>query len=326
MDKRYYRSISGKVVVITGASSGVGRAMAIAFANAGARLVLAARSGEALDEVVDECQDLGAQAIAVETDIQQMDDVLALRQTILEQFERLDIWINNAGVLALGAFEQIPAEINVAVIRTNLIGYMNSAQAVLPVFKEQGYGTIINNISVGAWFPTPYMAAYCASKFGLKGFFDALRGELRRYRNIHVCDLYPGFLDTPGMQHAANYTGKQLMPAPPLYDPRTVANKALQVAAMPAAKTTVGLFPILLKMGNELFPGISRIATGLLIETYLKKAGKAEVTNGNILEPVAYGTGIDGGWRQVMRPKISQRTMLIAGAVTIGLLLFGRDD
>lgn len=326
MDKTYYRSIAGKVVVITGASSGVGRAMAIAFANVGARLVLAARSGEALDEVTEECQELGAQAISVETDVREMEEVIALVHTTLEQFEQLDIWINNAGVLAIGALEDIPNEVNEAVIRTNLIGYMNGTQAAVAVFKEQGYGTIINNISVGAWFPTPYMAAYCASKFGLQGFFDSLRGELRAHPHIHICDLYPGFLDTPGMQHAANYTGKRIMPAPPLYDPRRVARKALQVAARPAAKTSVGIFPVLLRLSYELFPGLSRNITGTLIGKYLKGASSMETTSGNVLEPVAYGTGIDGGWRQVMRPKVSQRTMLVAGAVVLGLLLLGRED
>ncbi|RYY93222.1 MAG: SDR family NAD(P)-dependent oxidoreductase, partial [Chitinophagaceae bacterium] len=207
-------TIEGKVVVITGASSGAGRAMAIAFAEAGARLVLAARRKEALQEVAQECAALGAVAIPVVTDVREAAQHAALVEAARQWAGHIDIWVNNAGVLAAGALEDIPAEVNEAVIRTNLLGYVHAAAAVLPVFKQQGYGTLVNNISVGGWIPTPYMAAYCASKFGLKGFSEALRGELAAYKNIHVCDLYPAFLDSPGIQHAANYTGAVLRPAP----------------------------------------------------------------------------------------------------------------
>ncbi len=213
--EKEHTNVKEKLVVITGASSGAGRAIAIEFAKQGAKLVLAARRQQALEEVAAECHELGATTHVVQTDTGDALSIQDLAKAAIEFGGRIDIWINNAGVLAAGALEDIPAEVNEAVIRTNLLGYIHGAHSVLPYFKQQGYGILVNNISVGGWFVTPYMAAYSASKFGLRGFFESLKGELIQYPDIHICDLYPGFLDTPGMQHAANYTGKSLKPAPP---------------------------------------------------------------------------------------------------------------
>src|SRR5688500_13212748 len=197
-----------KTVVITGASSGVGKAMALELAQHGAKLVLAARRQDALNELVAECNELGGLAMAVPADMRSIESIRQLASKAYEFGGTIDVWINNAGVLAAGALEQIPAEVNEDVIKTNLMGYVHSAHTVLPYFKDQEQGILINNISVGGWFPTPYGAAYTASKFGIRGFSESLKAELNEYPDIHICDLYPGFLDTPGIQHAANYTGK----------------------------------------------------------------------------------------------------------------------
>src|SRR5437868_9716458 len=116
-------SLSGKTVVITGASSGVGRATALEFARKGATLILAARRRLALDEVVNACKELGGNAMAVTTDITDADAVKRLAATAREFGKAIDIWVNNAGVLAAGPFEETPAEIHDEVIRINLMGY-----------------------------------------------------------------------------------------------------------------------------------------------------------------------------------------------------------
>lgn len=318
------RVIKGSVVVITGASSGIGRAMAIEFAKAGAVLVLAARRQDALDEVAKECTDLGATAHTYKVDTRDAEAMKTLAKAAKAIVGQVDTWINNAGVLAVGALDEIPAEVNEAVIHTNLIGYINGAHAVVPIFKKQGQGVLINNISVGAWFPTPYMAAYCASKFGLKGFSDALKGELNQYPDIHVCDLFPGFLDTGGIQHAANYTGKNIVPAPPLYDPVKIAQEVVRVAAHPAPTTTAGIFPWLLKLGYLLAPGFSRNAMGAMLRGYLDHAATIEHTSGNVVQPTDYGTGIYGGWKKNLTKRVLPRkqTLLWAG-VLAGVLLIG---
>src|SRR5690349_15289734 len=125
-------------VVVTGASSGAGRAIAIEFANNGANLVLAARREEALKEVADECQELGARTLVVPTDTREAVSVQELAKAALAFTGEIDVWVNNAGVLAAGEFDNIPIEVNEDVILTNLLGYMHGAHAVLPYFKQQG--------------------------------------------------------------------------------------------------------------------------------------------------------------------------------------------
>lgn len=303
-------------IVITGASSGVGKAMALELAQHGAKLVLAARREKALDEVVNECNGLGAMAIAVPTDMRSVESIQQLATKADAFGGAIDVWINNAGVLAAGPLEEVPAEVNEDVIKTNLLGYMHSAHTVLPYFKQQKQGILINNISVGGWFPTPYGAAYTASKFGIRGFSESLKGELSEYPDIHICDLYPGFLDTPGMQHAANYTGKYLKPAPPVYDPYKVAKAVVQVINDPRSRTTIGATTTMLKLAFQLFPALTRTITSSVIRRYLKQADATELTSGNILHTVHYGTSVEGGWRK----KGPTKTGLIAAGV-VGFLI-----
>lgn len=315
------KRMEDQCVVITGASSGAGRAIAVALAHRGCSLVLAARREEALREVVEECTSLGASAVYMVTDVKEASEQHRLATEAIQTFGRVDVWVNNAGVLAAGEFEEIPEEVNEAVIRTNLLGYVHGAHAILPHFKKQGYGTIINNISVGGWFPTPYMSAYSASKFGLRGFFESLKGELTPFPDIHVCDLYPAFLDTPGMQHAANFTGKLLRPAPPVYDPRKVAEAVVRMVEHPKPKQAIGLTSSVLRLAHAVFPTLSRNITAAVIRKYLSGAVPIEATSGNVLTTVDYGTAADGNWRGSSISPEKKKGLLLATAVVAGLIL-----
>lgn len=161
---------TASVIVITGASSGIGRATALAFAHQGASLVLASRNREALEAVATECNDAGGRAIVVPTDVTDAGAVQALADAALERFGHIDVWINNVGVGAVGLFDATPLEAHRRVIESNLMGHMHGAYAVIPHFRARGRGTLINMISLGGWVSAPYAAAYTASKFGLRGF------------------------------------------------------------------------------------------------------------------------------------------------------------
>lgn len=316
--KQHEERIRGKVVVITGASGGAGRAIAVEFARYGANLALAARRDVALDEVVQECKETGAfSAIAIPADVTDAESVKSLAQTVYEAFGSIDVWINNAGVLAVGSFTEIPVEVSDQVININLLGYVHGAYAVLPYFKIQKHGILINNISVGGWFPVPYAAAYSASKFGLRGFSEALRGELRSWPDICICDAFPAFLDTPGIQHAANYTGKYLKPAPPVYDPGDLARAMVKIVMRPKSSFVVGSFSTFLRVAHLLFPGLTRRITGKVVETYLKKADPVPSGSGNVFMPLKFGTGMRGGWDRFQAPPAKKvaAVMLLSGMV-----------
>jgi short-subunit dehydrogenase len=311
--------LTSKTIVITGASSGAGRAAATEFAKYKTRLVLAARNEVALEEVAAECRDLGAETLVVLTDVTDSKAMINLANAANDWSSRIDVWINNAGVLAAGRFEEMPMALHEQVIKINLLGYMNGAHAVLPIFKNQKAGIIINNISVGGFVPVPYAAGYTASKFALRGFSQALKAELNDWAAIHVCDLFPAFLDTPGVSHAGNYTGKVLKPAPPIYDPQRVAQAMVAIAQSPTSNTYVGSASPLLKLGHALFPELMTAMTARVIRAYLKKAPEIEFTDGNIYSTVNYGMATYGGFGLPGKPRAHRK--YIAAAMLAGLAI-----
>lgn len=313
------QELQGKTIVITGASSGAGRAAALEFAGYQTNLVLAARNQAALEEVKSECEELGAQALVVPTDTSDSKAMIVLANAANDWQGRIDVWLNNAGVLAAGDFDKTPMAVHEQVIKTNLLGYMNGAHAVLPIFKAQGYGTIINNISIGGFLPVPYGAGYTAAKFGLRGWSEALKGELTGFPHISVCDLFPAFLDTPGIQHAGNYTGKVLKPAPPVYDPVRLAQTIVKVAADPRSNTYVGSVSLLLKLSHAIFPELTTKMTGFVMRKYLKTADPITRSDGNVFNTVDYGTSTHGGFGLPGEPGAHRK--YLAGVLVTGLAL-----
>lgn len=321
------RPLHTKTIVITGATSGVGRATALEFAALHATLILAARREVILAELAEECELLGAKVLTVGTDVTDAEAVKRLAHEAFNFSGKIDVWINNAGVLAAGEFDDTPIEIHKKVIETNLMGYVYGAHAVLPYFKDQGYGVLINNISVGGWMATPYAVGYTASKFGLIGFSESLRGELIKWRDIHVCNLFPAFLDTPGMQHAANYTGKVLRPAPPVYLPQRVAHAMVKLVQKPKNSTTTDLAAPFLKIAYSTFPNLTLGITSKIMEGYFKRADPIPSTSGNVLSPVKYGSSVEGGWQYLLKskasPVVGKAAILLAG-LSVGLLILGK--
>ncbi len=309
------------IVVLTGASSGIGRATARTFARQGARLALAARRREELEDVARECRDLGGDAIAVETDVGDADAVRRLAAAAETRFGGIDVWINNAGVGVVGAYAEVPLDMHRQVIETNLLGAMHGAHAALPVFLRQGRGVLVNNISMGAWTPMPFAAAYTASKFGLRGLSASLRQELAGYPNIHVCGVFPAMIDTPGLQHGANMSGHRIDPGFYLYAPERVAEAILDVTLRPRAEVAVGFPAGWARFAYGVAPLPTEAAVGYAVRRALKRARPAPRTEGAVMQPSPDGTRARGGWlERVGMPDAGRlNTVALMAGAALGL-------
>lgn len=299
------RKIRGLNIVITGASSGIGKAIALSLAYAGANLVLASRREAILQDVASECESKGGRAIAIKTDVTNYEDIQNLMKKALDFYGSIDVWINNAGVLAAGEFTETPLEVHEQVLNVNLFGPLHGMYAVLPYFQERGAGQIINTVSMGGYVPNPYSVAYCASKFGLRGLTEALRYENAKYKDIHISDVNPAFIDTPGLGHAANYTGTEMPAVPPLYDPFQVADAVLSLIGRPRDSVMVGGTARAGRFAHFLLPTVVGKTMAKLAESYFKSGKKAKYTEGNLFDS-AY-TDHEARGERMTRPSLLKR-------------------
>lgn len=305
---------AAKRVVISGASSGIGAATALEFAKAGARVVLAARGREGLDDIAQRCLAAGAeQAHAVAADVTDDAAVVRLVQEATGVLGGIDLWFSDVGVGVVGRYPDAPMADHKQVIDANLVSHMNEAHALLPIFLAQGHGIWVNMISVGGFVATPWSAAYAASKFGLRGFSEALRGELSKHPTIHICDVYPTFVDTPGIDHAANRTGGELGLPVGALAPETVAKAVVRLADHPRNTTAVGAPALALKLAQFFTPNVSAAVMNGFMDSYFSRAKRAADTDGALFAP-GKPTGPEGGRR---RPDQRRTAAVAAGGLAL---------
>jgi short-subunit dehydrogenase len=288
----------GPIVVLTGASSGIGRASAHELAAAGASLMLAARDRVALEVVATECGRLGGTCELVPLDVSDAAAVGALAEKAIDRFGHFDVWVNNVGVGAVGRFEETPIEAHRRVIESNLLGHINGSHAALTHFRQRHRGILINMVSLGGWLASPYAAAYTSSKFGLRGLGQCLRAELADEPDIHVCDVYPAFVDTPGVtQHGANYTGHRLKPIRPLLSPKTVAKRIVSLIDEPRPILVIGSMAHVGRYTQVVASEIRGRTMKRIFDRALSRAPAAPLTDGNLFE-VSHTHAISGGRTQ----------------------------
>jgi len=190
--------LKDKISVVTGAGRGIGRSIALAFAEEGTDVVLAARSGEQLDEVAQEVEHKGRRALAVPCDVSSVQDVQNLARAVQEAFGRVDILVNNAGISKRSKFLEYADEVWLEVLRVNLFGAYLITKAILPLIQKGSEGRIIMIASTAAKSPVPFNTAYSASKHGLLGLTKSLAAELALsgYPRITVNAVCPFFVET----------------------------------------------------------------------------------------------------------------------------------
>jgi len=236
------KPLDEQVIVITGASSGIGLATAQAAAQAGSRLVLAARSEARLAGIAEAIKSEGGEAIYVVADVGREDDVRRIADAAIQRFGRIDTWVNDAGVAIYGRLEQVSDADNRRLFDTNFWGVVYGSLVALPHLRRNG-GALINVGSEVSDAVIPLHGMYSASKHAVKGFTDALR--------IEVCDLdkapvaitliQPTAVNTPYPQHARNYMEREPKLPTPMIDPRKVADAILNAATKPTRAVKVGM-------------------------------------------------------------------------------------
>jgi len=250
------KPLSEQVIVITGASSGIGLATALAAVEEGATVVLAARSEETLDEVVSEMSAAGGKAIAVPTDVTVRSDLEHLASETVARFGRIDTWVNNAAVGMSGRLDEVSEEDSRQLVEINFWGMVNGSMIALPYLKESG-GTLINLGSEASEAAIPLQGMYAASKHAIKGFTDALRLELEADGNpIRVTLIQPTAVDTPYAEHAANYMSQEPKLPTPMIQPEQVAEAILGAATDPRDAIKVGTMAKVNTMMAKLMPSI----------------------------------------------------------------------
>ena len=289
------RPLEEAVVVITGASSGIGRAAALRLARRAQGLALCARGEEALAEVAAECEGAGAAVLHRALDVSDEAAVEALAAATVERFGRIDVWVNNAGVIAYGTFEEIPSEVFRQIVETNLMGQVHGARAALPRFRRQGSGVLINMSSVWGRVSTPQVTPYIVSKNAVRAFSECLAGELVDEDGIEVATMVPQAVDTPIFEHAGNYTGRQVRPIPPVLDVEEVARGIELCAENPKREVNYGQAGRALEILYALAPPLYRRLAHRAFVRGTWGTVPADPAPGNVLRSRG-PHAVEGGW------------------------------
>ena len=309
------------VVVITGASSGIGRATAHAFAQEGATLVLASRREQALQETLQECERLGGRGIVVPTDVGDAEQVERLCDTAVARYGRVDVWVNNAAVTLFGRLEETPREAYEKVIETNLLGCVNGAREAIRQFREQGHGRLINVSSMVAHAGQPFTSAYVASKWGIRGLSECLRMELADAPSIHVTTILPASIDTPLFQQGANYVGQPAKAMTPVYPPEKVVTAILSAAKYPVRERFVGNSGRMMAAIRTLVPPLGeKMMERKVHSDHFAEDLPIEPSPGNLFD--SHGSGsVRGGWIEREHGGSSSGMSLALGLAAVALPL-----
>lgn len=288
-----------EVVVVTGGSSGVGRALARRFGREGARVALLARGEEGLQATVAEVDELGGEGMAIPTDVADHDQVNAAAREVIERWGGIDVWVNNAMTTIFAPFTEIHPDEYRRATEVTYLGTVWGTRAALDHMVPRNRGTIMQVGSALAYRGIPLQAPYCGAKHAIKGFTESVRSELLHYEHqIHLGMVQLPAVNTPQFSHCRSKFDRHPQPVPPIYQPEVAAD-AIYMAIREKRREVYVAFPTVKTIvGNKLGSGI--------IDHYLAANGvKGQLTDrppspanakGNLFEPVPGDPGAHGSF------------------------------
>lgn len=330
------KRISEQVVVVLGASSGIGRESALRLAERGAQLVVAARSEPGLQSLVEEIDARGGQGTYVVCDVADRDQVEAVADTAVRTFGRIDTWVNVAAVLVHAPFEQTLPEEFRRLMEINYLGQVHGALAALPRLRQAGGGALISVSSVESKVSLPRHSAYSASKHAVEGMIDGLRRDLlSEGAPISVTSIKPGTINTPFFTNAANTMDVEPTGPPPIYQPAVVADCVLYAAEHPVRDLYAG--------GAGRVMALTQVLSPRLMDALLARAVSLERTKqpapggapGTLFAPRAEDNRAEGDFSSRarrfstytwLRTHPTARSLLAGGGLATVALMLGRRD
>ncbi|GHB60009.1 SDR family oxidoreductase [Persicitalea jodogahamensis] len=324
----------GKVVVITGASAGLGRAIVREFARQGANIGLLARGKDGLEGAKREVEDMGGKALAIPTDVSQPDQVEAAADQIERELGPIDIWVNNAMISVFGPFKKLEMKDFKQVTEVTYLGQVYGTQAALKRMLPRDRGSIILVGSALAYRGIPLQSAYCGAKHGIQGFFDSLRAELFHDKsNINLSMVQLPAMNTTQFGFVKSYLPNKPQPMGTIYQPEVAAQAIAYIAKNPRRELYVGYPTVESILGNKIAPG--------LLDRYLGATGydgqqtdepKDPNRKDNLYEPLpgdhgSHGTFDAESWSfspetwAATHKLATWGTLISLAAVTIGLFV-----
>jgi len=300
------KPIDQQVVVVVGASSGIGREAALQFAKHKAKLVVAARSESGLQSLVEEIRQLGSEAIAVVADVTVFDQVKAIADRAVEAYGRLDTWVHTPATGVFASFEDTKPDEFKRVIDIGLTGQAYGAMAALPHLKREGRGALIHISSVLGRRSLPLQSSYCSAKHGVEGFLEALRVELQHEKiPISVTSILPASVNTPFYNNVLTRLGVKPSGAPPYYEPSLVADAIVYTATHPTRDFLVGDAARVTDLLQRLSPSlVDFVLANFGYQLQRTSEPKSEDAPNNLYEPIPANDKVEGDFGNLAIPSI----------------------
>lgn len=294
------KPVSEQVIVVMGASSGIGRETTLRFAKKGAKLVVSSRNQNDLNSLVAEIEREGGKAVAIAADVADSEQVKKVADKAVTEYGRLDTWVHVAATSIYASFEDTKPDEFKRVIEVNLLGQVYGAQAALPYLRQTDNGGLIHVSSIEGKVPLPFQSAYASAKHGIIGFLDVLRLELKKEGvPISVTNVMPASINTPLFNQVITRLGVKPMPVPPIYEPGVVADVILYAAEHPARDMVAGGAGKVLILMKRLSPSL---LDAFLLRTAFKgqktKEAKTDTAPNNLYQPLSGFGRVQGDFSQ----------------------------